>query len=196
MIPTNWSKINITQYEAIEDIMREPIKDDLDKIQRYIDVLEIITGKEQDEIRELPVEKLLRVQDLLNTDIPKKLPEWIKLKDNYYKVIQNPTKENADRYMMVMNAVKSNKTNEVLFSVCKPYNKILGKEIKLSPEENAERIEHFRELPVTLAMPIKVFFCNLYTELTNVILKYSDQILETQKKLVEQQISSLENLDG
>ena len=196
MIPKNWNKVNITQYEAICKIMEDPIKDELDRLTRYMNVLEIVSGKELAEIRKMPIDRLLKVKELLNTEIPNKIPEWINLKGNYYKFITDPTKVDANRYMMVMNAVKSEKINQVLFSIFVPYEKILGKPIELDSEQTKERLEHFKELPVTIAMPCKVFFCNVSTSLTDLILKFSDKTLRELNEKIKSQTNSLENMAG
>jgi len=196
MIPKNWKGVTITQYEAVGEIMQPPIKDDLDKIQRYIDVLEILTGEDAEVIRKLPISELLTTNKLLNTKIPNKIPKYIKLKGNMYKVILDIQKEDADRYMMLMNALKSNKTEQIMFSVFKPIKWRWGKEIELDPIESAKRIAHFKELPATIAMPVKVFFCNLSTELTDAILRYSEKRLKEMNKTMEQQTDYLKSLDG
>ena len=196
IVPKDWSKVNITQYEAVYEIMREPIKDELDRLTRYMTVLEIVSGKELDEIRKMPIDRLLKVKELLNTEIPSKIPEWIKLRDNYYKLITDPTKVDANRYMMIMNAVKSEKINQMLFSVFIPYAKILGKPIELDAEQTKERLEHFKELPVTLAMPVKVFFCNVSKHLTEIILKFSEETLKGLNEKIKAQTDSIKNMAG
>lgn len=199
MLPKNWNDVTVEQYNAIHKTFGEDPQDDEGQWKLLVKRVALITGNEPDWVEDnLTVQDLHRMSDLLKTPLPTLLVRHFRFNNRRYVVDIDPTKYNAGRYMSVMNAVKDPKadnTHKLLFQVCREidfgfYRNNKGKlrfgVHTIEPDLNklAEHIESFKELPLKIANPIKVFFCSLSENLTDATLEYlTKQAKETTSKL-------------
>jgi hypothetical protein len=83
--------------------------------------------------------------------------------------------------------------------LARPYNYswFRKKYIKLEDHQTIELIDQFKDIPMSVANPIAVFFFNLSTEFTRILNDYSDQKLKEMNKILDQtKTDLLKDTDG
>ncbi len=199
MLPKNWNDITIEQYVAVYKTLSEEPKTAEAQLDLLIKRTAYLTNLEPDYIEDnLTINDLAKMQDFLKSDLPSKLVTDFRFNGKRYKVFIDPTKYKAGDYMAVMNTVKDNKIDNLhktIYCVCKEVD-WKGRIIEVPENEIAERIESFKQLPLSVANPIAVFFCSLSENLTDVILKYSMDQMEKAKKALQTEIDCLNDSVG
>jgi hypothetical protein len=196
-IPKNWNDITVGQFQEYQKTLNEEPFDAIEEQSLLERRAMALTGWDQDQIDRLKITELYQINQIVNKPLPTKIPKRIRVAGKLYRVILDPTKEDAVRYKMVMNACKEKEVqlHRLMFSLCVPI-KWWGKDIDLDPWEIQDRLNEFKDVPMTIANPIIVFFWTLSNVLTKDILQYSDQILTKMNKEVLTGIDSTRDMVG
>lgn len=195
MIPRNWNDITVEKFVELQKTFKEKPQTELERHDLLVKRALILTDLEIDEIENLPINELNRVDELLAKPFGK-IPSHIRLNKRLYRVIINPTVESSKRFKMVMNACKEGDENlhRIIYSVCVPVRNLFSKKEKqMQAWEVQQCVEDFKQLPAGTALSIWLFFCQLSNELSNVTLQYLDEKMKQMKTQVE---SSLKDLAG
>lgn len=195
-IPNSWADISLAQFQEYQNTLEEvPI--DAEEEQLLLERRAIaLTGWSQDEIDKLTQAQLYHINNITKKDIAGKLRKRIKVNGKRYRVMQYPHKEESMRNKAIMHACKKKEPlYKLLFLICVPID-WLGRDVELKSWEFQERLNDFKNVPITVANPIIVFFWTISNELTNLTLQYSDQTLIQMKKKVETEIDSMKLLAG
>ncbi len=200
IIPRNWNQVTVEMFQELSKTFKEEPQTVSGAMDLLIKRAVILTDLEVSEIEELPIEELYKVNDLLKKPMPEKIPKYIKHKGHLYAIRLNPKEESARVHMAVMNNCKEDgikSMHRIMFSVCRPIKSLWSqKELKLSPTEIEQRIEDFKQLPISLVNPVVVFFWALTNRLMTDILEYSDEKMKEMQKMVAGQTDILENTVG
>ena len=167
----DWSKITVEQFVKTQKIIKEDPLDELDLHAQKKLIAEIITNKSIADIENM------KMRDL------------------------DATQMTSGRYMSIMESIKQNPLDNihtVLFNVAHPVKRTLTgfKRYDFEPAELHKRIEDFKQMPISIANPMAVFFCNLSVALTSVSVDYSVSQMEIMNKEMNQLAEDLTDGDG
>ena len=199
MIPTNWSQVTLENFYPFARTLSEEPKTELQMLELMIKRACFLSNEEVEVIEDLPAEELNKVNELIATPYPTKINKFIRFKGQLYKVILDPRKEKSWRYKAIMNECRKEGDNlhRLMYLCCVPIKSILNqKEIEVPAHEVAERMESFKQLPISIVNPIVVFFCSHSKTLTENILSFSDQELRKMNKTIQEEIEYFKNMDG
>lgn len=199
MIPTNWNNITTDQFMRFDKAQNEEPQTSIERVDLMVKKASILTGLDELDVMKLDLGELSKVDALASTPIPQKIYETFKLGDVNYEVITNPKKLNAYRYSGVMEAAKDNNLIQSLYFLSRPFKiKGLKREyFEFEPYEVPDRINDFKNLPITISYPIAAFFLKMLNECTDYFQKYSiEKMKEIQKEVDKSKADMLELMDG
>ena len=187
--PKNWSDITIRKYIERVKLSRKS-GSELETIEQMIKLAAVTFECSEEEAANIGIDKLNQVNELFKSDKPTKIVKEIRLNGQHFEFELNPNKLTASQYAGVMEATKDIDINLhlFLFHLARPYNYSWFKKkyIKLEDHQTIELIDQFKDIPMSVANPIAVFFFNLSTEFTRILNDYSDQKLKEMNKILDQ----------
>jgi hypothetical protein len=198
--PKNWSDITIRKYIERVKLSRKS-GSELETIEQMIKLAAVTFECSEEEAANIGLDKLNQVNQLFKSDKPTKIVKEIRLNGQHFEFELNPNKLTASQYAGVMEATKDIDINLhlFLFHLARPYNYswFRKKYIKLEDYQTIELIDQFKDIPMSVANPIAVFFFNLSTEFTRILNDYSDQKLKEMNKILDQtKTDLLKDTDG
>ena len=187
--PKNWSDITIRKYIERVKLSRKS-GTELETIEQMIKLAAVTFECSEEEAANIGLDKLNQVNQLFKSDKPTKIVKEIRLNGQHFEFELNPNKLTASQYAGVMEATKDIDINLhlFLFHLARPYNYswFRKKYIKLEDHQTIELIDQFKDIPMSVANPIAVFFFNLSIEFTRILNDYSDQKLKEMNKILDQ----------
>jgi hypothetical protein len=187
--PKNWSDITIRKYIERVKLSRKS-GSELETIEQMIKLAAVTFECSEEEAANIGLDKLNQVNQLFKSDKPTKIVKEIRLNSQHFEFELNPNKLTASQYAGVMEATKDIDINLhlFLFHLARPYNYswFRKKYIKLEDHQTIELIDQFKDIPMSVANPIAVFFFNLSIEFTRILNDYSDQKLKEMNKILDQ----------
>jgi hypothetical protein len=198
--PKNWSDITIRKYIERVKLSRKS-GSELETIEQMIKLAAVTFECSEEEAADIGLDKLNQVNQLFKSEKPTKIVKEIRLNGQHFEFELNPNKLTASQYAGVMEATKDIDINLhlFLFHLARPYNYswFRKKYIKLEDYQTIELIDQFKDIPMSVANPIAVFFFNLSMELTKNLEAYSDQKLKEMNKLLDRtKTDLLKDTDG
>lgn len=198
--PKNWSDITIRKYIERVKLSRRS-GSELETIDQMIKLAAVTFECSEDEAANIGLDKLNQVNQLFRSEKPTKIVKEIRLNGQHFEFELNPNKLTASQYAGVMEATKDIDLNLhlFLFHLARPYNYswFRKKYIKLEDHQTIELIDQFKDIPMSVANPIAVFFFNLSTEFTKILNDYSDQKMKEMNKILNQtKTDLLKDMDG
>lgn len=193
MIPRNWNDITVEKFVELQKTFKEKPQTELERHDLLVKRALILTDLEIEEIENLPINELNRVDELIAKPFGK-MPTHIRLNKRIYRVIINPTVESSKRFKMVMNACKEGDENlhRIIYSVCVPIKNLWSKKEKeMQAWEVQQCVEDFKQLPAGTALSIWLFFCQLSNELSNVTLQFLEQKMKQMQSKVQDSLKDL-----
>ena len=204
MIPKTWDNVTVENYVALQ----RSLKKEGNPFDLIIERVCYITGKSVEEVKKKKnLIKLASINRLLNKPLPKRRLTHFRLNGVRYRAI-NASDITADRYTSIMDCSKRDSLtylHQVMFLVSTPqkfgfkskFPFIGWKDYEFSPSEVPTRIEEFKKLPMKVAYPNSVFFCELSKRFKTLIQDYSDKQMEKLIKMGEALLQDLEiDTDG
>jgi len=206
MIPDKWDNITVEQYLKLRDTMDVEVKDTEHALDIGVEQVRIVTNNYGLKDTDVYTRDLNKVQELVASEMPRKIIERFELNGQRYKVRLYPDQIPAGDYITIMNLAKKGDDylHQILFTICRPLKKGWYKtEDKLLPKkygwhefdfeahELKDKINDFKQLPLKVAIPLRDFFLSVSTELTELTLAYSENEL---KKMTNQLESIKEDL--
>jgi len=197
----DWNKITIEQFVKTQAIINQEPEDELDLHAQKKLVAEIITRKSIEEIENMLMSDIDNIYlECLTPSLPQKIVKRFKLNGVKYEFDLEATDLTSGRYMSIMESIKGNpldNLHSVLFNIAHPIKRnALGvfKRYNFEANEVHKRIEDFKQMPIFIANPIAVFFCNLSKALTDVSVDSSLAKLNLMKREMEELTADL--VDG
>jgi hypothetical protein len=197
----DWNKITIEQFVKTQAIINQEPEDELDLHAQKKLIAEIITRKSIEEIENMLMSDIDNIYlECLTPSLPQKIVKRFKLNGVKYEFDLEATDLTSGRYMSIMESIKGNpldNLHSVLFNIAHPIKRnALGvfKRYNFEANEVHKRIEDFKQMPIFIANPIAVFFCNLSKALTDVSVDSSLAKLNLMKREMEELTADL--VDG
>lgn len=203
MIPKNWKEVTIELFTKLYPTFKTEEMTDTEIVDNKIKQLSYIKGISLEEAEMCTVSEGNKVKELLALPIPTKIVKLFKLNGITYRFNISSNDLNAGGYIGVMNAIKEDPIKNMhvtMFNLATPvkYSWWRAKWVSydFNPSEVGDRLEEFKQLPISIAYPIAVFFLTLSKVLTPVTQDYLSQSLEIMKKSLEETREDLRNSDG
>ena len=202
-IPTNWDDITLEKYINLRPVLNTEMK----PIDRIINTLCILTGEKKETIRNISLEQyheLIEKMKFLNTELPNKLKaKRFKVGDKYYEFQLDAKKLLFGEYINAMELLQDAANNEevifnnlhkILTTICRPVEKkrFRWQNVKIDGEVIRETADNFlKNMPITIAYPIGVFF---YNHLQNLMDDTKTYLIQKANKTVNEVKKELQDL--
>ena len=190
-LPTSWKEISLKTYCSLDKIFKD---NTLNATEKDVEILSLLSDKPRSEILKLPFntrhELLRKIGFLNNLDSikPIKSSKRIRffIKGKRFEIKLNATELTGGQYIDLMTFLKEPEaTNQNIHSIIAVLTQPLKWGLfrtKYDGKDHAARAALFYEnIPVSVAYPILVFFCNLSEHLTVAMQAYLKT--ETTKKM-------------
>lgn len=177
-IPTEWEDVTIEMYLKLRPILQT----EQSEATRVINILCVLTGEKREVIRDLELKdyhKIIEKLKFLHTELPKKLKsKYFKIGDSWYTFKFDARQLLFGEYVSAMEILQeANNNDEVIFNnlhrlltaICRPVKRKWFRWVdeKVDGEKIREINNNiYKNMPITLAYPIGVFFYNHLDDLT------------------------------
>lgn len=196
MLPSNWDNITLEQYVEYYKTKSENPTTDEGRYQLLLKRMCILTDLEFEYIDEnLTMSDIVKMDEFMKMELPQTLILDFVFKDKRYKAEIDPTKYKGGRLFACMNTLKDedkrlDNMHRTIFNVCQLVDK-KGKPIDLPDDEMIANMEEFRELPLSVANPLYVFFCSLSETLQTLTLTYSLNKIQIANQMIQEEMNYL-----
>lgn len=186
-----WNDITVEQYSKLYPTLKTEGLSDLELVDNTILQMSIIKRITIDQAQYTTTKEVKEIQDFLRSPLPTKIHRFWKSNGVRYEFNIHADRIKAGGYIGIMNGVKDDPIKSLhlnLFNMCKPVKLGLRgwKPYEFKQYEVTERIEEFKQMPISVAYPIAVFFLNLSKHLTKSTPDYlSEQMKKMTNKLDE-----------
>lgn len=199
MIPKNWDNVTIENFVGLQQALKDEENDS--KFDSLIKKICFLTGKSVEEVKQMDINQISKINKLLKTPLPTQLMTNFKLNGIRYRVILNARELTGERYTAIMNTAKRGtleNLHQIMFLISEPikwgfrkkFPFVGWKSYEFKPSEVPERIKDFHKLPLKVANPVSVFFSQLSKDLTKAILDYSIQKVDQMNREAQDLIES------
>jgi hypothetical protein len=194
-LPISWEAVNLKQFAALQSKLQQ---EDTDAIERYIDIISILSNEKPSLIMKMPIDDLKKAIEYISfiNELPKetRIKNIIEINGQTYRGIIDVTKLTAGQYIDIKTFCKN---SDLIFENLANIMAVIyieeGAEYEGTKHANRARI--FQEkLNIADVYGFALFFSNLLNDLTLDILDYTIQ--EQQKLIVTMNQASLADGDG
>jgi len=202
-LPTTWDDITLEKYINLRPVLQTEQK----PIQRIINILCVLTGEKKEVIKDISLEQyndLIKKMKFLETELPKTLKaKRFKVGGKWYEFQLDARKLLFGEYISAMELLQDAATNEdvifnnlhkILTTICRPVERkyLRWHDVDINGEVIRETSENFyKNMPITIAYPIGVFFYHHLGNSTQDIKTYLIQKATQKIKQVKQEMKDL-----
>lgn len=193
-LPTTWEAVNLKQFAALQNKLQQ---EDTDVIERYIDIIALLSNEKPSLIMKMPIDALKQAIDYVSfiNELPKetKIKNIIEINNQVYKGTLDITKLTAGQYIDIKTFCKD---SELIFENLANIMAVIyveeGSEYEGTKHANRARL--FQEkLNIADVYGFTLFFSNLLNDLT---LDIVDFTIQQQKDLIAELQDLMSNGDG
>ena len=193
-LPTTWEAVNLKQFAALQNKLQQ---EDTDVIERYIDIIALLSNEKPSLIMKMPIDALKKAIDYVSfiNELPKetKIKNVIEINNQVYKGTLDITKLTAGQYIDIKTFCKD---SELIFENLANIMAVIyieeGQEYEGTKHANRARL--FQEkLNIADVYGFTLFFSNLLNDLTLDIVDYT---IQQQKDLISELQDLMSNGDG
>ena len=194
-LPISWEAVTLKQFAALQSKLQQ---EDTDAIERYIDIISILSNEKPSLIMKMPIDDLKKAIEYISfiNELPKetRIKNIIEINGKTYRGIIDVTKLTAGQYIDIKTFCKnSNLIFENLANIMAVIYIEEGQEYEGTKHANRARI--FQEkLNIADVYGFALFFSNLLNDLTLDILDFT--IREQQNLINQMNPASLADGDG
>ena len=194
-LPISWEAVTLKQFAALQSKLQQ---EDTDAIERYIDIISILSNEKPSLIMKMPIDDLKKAIEYISfiNELPKetRIKNIIEINGQTYRGIIDVTKLTAGQYIDIKTFCKnSNLIFENLANIMAVIYIEEGQEYEGTKHANRARI--FQEkLNIADVYGFALFFSNLLNDLTLDILDFT--IREQQNLINQMSPASLADGDG
>ena len=194
-LPISWEAVTLKQFAALQSKLQQ---EDTDAIERYIDIISILSNEKPSLIMKMPIDDLKKAIEYISfiNELPKetRIKNIIEINGQTYRGIIDVTKLTAGQYIDIKTFCKnSNLIFENLANIMAVIYLEEGQEYEGTKHANRARI--FQEkLNIADVYGFALFFSNLLNDLTLDILDFT--IREQQTLIAQMNPALLADGDG
>jgi len=194
-LPTTWEDITLEKYINLRPVLQTEQK----PIERIINTLCVLTGEKKEVIKDISLEQyneLIKKMKFLETELPKTLKaKRFKVGGKWYEFQLDAKKLLFGEYISAMELLQDAANNEevifnnlhkILTTICRPVERkhLRWRDVEMNGEVIRETAENFyKNMPITIAYPIGVFF---YHHLANSTQDIKTFLIQKAQKKVNQ----------
>ena len=193
-LPTTWEAVNLKQFAALQNKLQQ---EDTDVIERYIDIIAILSNEKPSLIMKMPIDALKQAIDYVSfiNELPKetKIKNIIEVNGQIYKGTLDITKLTAGQYIDIKTFCKD---SELIFENLANIMAVIYVEEGAEYEgtKHANRARLFQEkLNIADVYGFTLFFSNLLKDLT---LDIVDFTIQQQTQVIAELQDLMSNGDG
>lgn len=193
-LPTTWESVNLKQFAALQNKLQQ---EDTDVIERYIDIIAILSNEKPSLIMKMPIDALKQAIDYVSfiNELPKetKIKNVIEINNQVYKGTLDITKLTAGQYIDIKTFCKD---SELIFENLANIMAVIYIEEGAEYEgtKHANRARLFQEkLNIADVYGFTLFFSNLLKDLTLDIVDYT---IQQQTQVIAELQDLMSNGDG
>lgn len=193
-LPTTWEAVNLKQFAALQNKLQQ---EDTDVIERYIDIIAILSNEKPSLIMKMPIDALKQAIDYVSfiNELPKetKIKNIIEVNGQIYKGTLDITKLTAGQYIDIKTFCKD---SELIFENLANIMAVIYVEEGAEYEgtKHANRARLFQEkLNIADVYGFTLFFSNLLNDLT---LDIVDFTIQQQTQMIAELQDLMSNGDG
>ena len=193
-LPTTWEAVNLKQFAALQNKLQQ---EDTDVIERYIDIIAILSNEKPSLIMKMPIDALKQAIDYVSfiNELPKetKIKNIIEVNGQIYKGTLDITKLTAGQYIDIKTFCKD---SELIFENLANIMAVIYVEEGAEYEgtKHANRARLFQEkLNIADTYKFTLFFSNLLNDLTLDIVDYT---IQQQTQVIAELQDLMSNGDG
>ena len=175
-LPTTWEAVNLKQFAALQNKLQQ---EDTDVIERYIDIIAILSNEKPSLIMKMPIDALKQAIEYVSfiNELPKetKIKNIIEINNQVYKGTLDITKLTAGQYIDIKTFCKD---SELIFENLANIMAVIYVEEGAEYEgtKHANRARLFQEkLNIADVYGFTLFFSNLLNDLTLDIVDFTIQ---------------------
>jgi hypothetical protein len=166
VIPKNWSQVTVAKYQQAYKIIKSQDYDS--DTEKLIDIALVFGDIKLSDFKLSVLNELRFIFD--TSTINTKVIETIGFKGRYYRFNTDITKMTAGQYIDLSTYTTDDDTIinnlHTLLAIIATERRWLFWHTKYSAEAVSRRAEVFKDLPMTVAYPITLFFCSVLINLT------------------------------
>lgn len=175
-LPVTWEAVNLKQFAALQNKLQQ---EDTDVIERYIDIISILSNEKPSLIMKMPIDALKKAIEYVSfiNELPKdtKIKNVIEINNQVYKGTLDVTKLTAGQYIDIKTFCKD---SELIFENLANIMAVIyveeGSEYEGTKHANRARL--FQEkLNIADVYGFTLFFSNLLNDLTLDIVDFTIQ---------------------
>ena len=194
-LPISWEAVTLKQFAALQSKLQQ---EDTDAIERYIDIISILSNEKPSLIMKMPIDDLKKAIEYISfiNELPKetRIKNIIEINGQTYRGIIDVTKLTAGQYIDIKTFCKN---SELIFENLANIMAVIyleeGQEYEGTKHANRARI--FQEkLNIADVYGFALFFSNLLNDLTLDILDFT--IREQQTLIAQMNPALLADGDG
>lgn len=194
-LPVSWEAVNLKQFAALQSKLQQ---EDTDAIERYIDIISILSNEKPSLIMKMPIDDLKKAIEYISfiNELPKetRIKNIIEINGQTYRGIIDVTKLTAGQYIDIKTFCKN---SELIFDNLANIMAVIyieeGQEYEGTKHANRARIFQDK-LNIADVYGFALFFSNLLNDLTLDILDFT--IREQQTLIAQMSQALLADGDG
>ena len=193
-LPVSWEAVNLKQFAALQSKLQQ---EDTDAIERYIDIISILSNEKPSLIMKMPINDLKKAIEYISfiNELPKetKIKNIIEVNGQIYKGTLDITKLTAGQYIDIKTFCKD---SELIFENLANIMAVIYVEEGAEYEgtKHANRARLFQEkLNIADTYKFTLFFSNLLNDLTLDIVDYT---IQQQTQVIAELQDLMSNGDG
>lgn len=200
-LPKNWDEISLDAYSRLYPLIKEKPKTALEQVNLNYRRIMSVMDCEVEDVDMLTVDEVTKFNNLITSEMPTKIYKRFKVNGYKYEFNLDANTLNAGGYASIMTDIQDKPYNmiyKIMFNIATP--------IKLTPmgykpyefekTEIHERMEEFKQMPISVANPIAFFFCSLSKALTEVTEDYLSNQMKKMQTSLDHLKEDLQNTDG
>ncbi len=196
-----WNNITVEQYSKLYPTLKTEGMKDLELIDNAILQMSILKRITIEEAQYTTTKEVQEIQDFLKSPLPTKIHRFWKCNGIRYEFNIHADRLRGGGYIGIMNGIKDDPIKSLhlnLFNMCKPVKFGLKgwTPYKFQQYEIQDRIEEFKQMPISVAYPIAVFFLNLSKHLTESTPDYLTSQMKKMKNKLDEIKADLVSGDG
>jgi hypothetical protein len=188
-LPKSWDDISLDMYSRLYPLIIEKPKTAKEQLNLNYRRIMSVVDCEMEDVDRLTVDEVTKFNNLITSEMPTKIYKRFIINGYRYEFNLDANTLNAGGYASIMSDIQDKPYNilyKIMFNIATPIKLTpLGyKPYEFEKTDIHKRMEEFKDMPISVANPIAVFFCNLSKALTEVTEDYlSNQMKKMQTSL-------------
>lgn len=200
-LPKSWDEISLDAYSRLYPLIIEKPKTALEQVNLNYRRIMSVMDCEVEDVDTLTVDEVTKFNNLITSEMPTKIYKRFVVNGYKYEFNLDANTLNAGGYASIMSDIQDKPYNilyKIMFNIATPIKLTpLGyKPYEFEKTDIHKRMDEFKQMPISVANPIAVFFCNLSKALTGVTEDYLSNQMKKMQTSLDHLKEDLQDTDG